>query len=423
VRAILKIVSCCLAVLAMAGPARAGLVNSEEPLQNLPMPTELRARLGMLRSCVGQDGKPVPAPQPGTLPFVYRSQMDRLEGLRKERHLTSAEIADLAACYIRFRRFPEAVDLLKGAPEPTFATYSNLAVAYAEQGEYALAFREQQQAMKCYPDVLLGHSSVQLHFYRQVDTCFERLLRARAQEQLRSGGRGSGGKVPLDPLFPGVSFVGPDKTYEAGTLAPEMFDRLPDNAAVLVTQLLLWKPQDERLVWYAAELFNAYGQVDVASDLLAQMEFSGQTSFQGLHEHRQILREGSQVYRALFPRSSEPDEARKAAVTRLSLLAALAPPGLSTPAGVGGAALAVGHFASPTMAAKIQPEPPPPTPPQPVLPFEWRHVTVGFLTGCVVSILVSFQWQEWRRRRSAASAAGPPPEREPASSVQTPADG
>jgi tetratricopeptide (TPR) repeat protein len=413
-RGVLTVLGIVLASLVSTEAAQAGLYTSLET--SAAGPPEIPANqikfiIGELRGLRLPLPPGTPPAEPGTRRFLYQSQLDRLERQQADGLLTPAEQADLAACYMRFGRPQDAIRLLSRANKDHFLIQANLAAAYFEQDNLELAIRHQQRLLEIYPTVWAGWTPAALVWNRQCDRAFLKLMQSRQEEQRRRererlASKVDPGPVPLDPIFPGVRFVGPDhKTYEPGTLAPDMFDRLPANAVGLVLQFLVWKPADDRLGMLLAELLNAAGYIDLAEQLMPDPFLTG-LKLQDLIEHRRVLKEALDAAKLL----GQPD-------TSLVMLAMFAPPPLLAPPGVGPLALEAGFSASPTVIPPLLKKspglPPESAPPSPSgISFDWRHVTVGFLTGCVVAVLVGLQWQEWRRRRALS-----PPVEEP---MQTP---
>jgi tetratricopeptide (TPR) repeat protein len=398
-----------LALGCLATPARAGLYNSADPVPPIP-PGRLPDTIKDLSS-LAAPLKEGAVPTPGTVRFHYQSQLQFLEALRRERPLTVTECADLGACYIRFGKVREALETLRNQGDNKhFLLQANLAVAYHAQGNWHQAVRAQQAALELWPNVHAGWSLQQLAWYRHVDRYYLRLLQARFREQeLRESGRspkGTNSPDQLDQLFPEVKFVGSDgKTYEAGALARAMVDQLPHDALQVVVQLVVWLPGDNRLCWLLAELLNAGGFVEPAAEILQDLSWARRFGPPDLLAHRGVLRQAVPVLREL-----------RDSTKRGQLLAGLTVPPLFAPPGLGAAAQGSGALVPVDLLPRLElgPGPAPAPPPAPDSPggapnvaFDWRHITVGFLAGGLVTFLLGLQWQEWMRRRNAANQWAP----------------
>jgi hypothetical protein len=108
----------------------------------------------------------------------------------------------------------------------------------------------------------------------------------------------------VDALFP-ARFIGPSGEYEAGALADAEKAKLPSNAVAIVQQLLLWFPEDTRLLWLLGELYNATGDIRVAEQVFDECVGSRNFKSPALREHRRIVRE---AVAALPPPVQSPTE-------------------------------------------------------------------------------------------------------------------
>jgi hypothetical protein len=93
----------------------------------------------------------------------------------------------------------------------------------------------------------------------------------------------------VDALFP-VQFVGPSGGYEAGTMAEAERAKLPDDAIALVQQLLMWFPEDARLLWLLGELYNATGDIRTAEQVFDECVGSRRFESPVLREHRRAVK-------------------------------------------------------------------------------------------------------------------------------------
>jgi tetratricopeptide (TPR) repeat protein len=399
-----------LALLGMATPATAGVYSTIEPTPNLP-PEKIREWVLQLRAAAI-----VP---PGTLDSAslrafFLRQAAALEEMRATGVFSTLDLINLSACYIRLGRgetaqpetrepdrLREAIRLLNSAPDRNhFLVQANLASAYFIVGDLDLAIRCQQRALDAWPTVWAYFNRAQLVGFRRYERIVLRLLEGRRDE---ASGRNKG-PLDVDPIFPGLRFVGPGPKgeYEAGALSSAVNDRLPFDAGDIVLQLVRWYPQDMRLYWLLGELLNARGHIAPAFEILQELDRTNPL-FKDLHAHFRVLRSAAEIFKQLKLQTP----------TGLWLLPSYligSQPGNLLPPGVGAAANAIGVAAPMEEARRLeQPQKPvvgpitdPSTQPSmsgPPMPFNWKHVLVGFAFGFLVAALLGFQWQEWRRRR------------------------
>ena len=97
--------------------------------------------------------------------------------------------------------------------------------------------------------------------YRRYEVLFERLMVNRLKEK-----RLQEKKQPVvetvDPIFldakgEPIRFLNEKGEYEAGRIAAPDKEQMPRDSVEAVEQLLIWMPNDERLLWLLAETFNA----------------------------------------------------------------------------------------------------------------------------------------------------------------------
>ena len=290
-------------------------------------------------------------------------ETEALEKKEQEKGLTPSDCLDLSGCYLRLGRFKKAIDLLQKKlaevekEEPyRFLLQANLAMAYWEDRFPARAVQWQREALSNWPPTFKGWTWEQWHRYRSADRTLLALMIHREPEV---EGRGASGQTAaLDPLFVGVNFSGLKGKYLVGAIAPATADRLPSDAEALLSQLILWMPNDDRLLWYYAEVLNAEGKTHDAwevMDLLVNPTAFNRT-YPELRRHWRTLAEAGADAK---PADNQED--------RLDLP--------TTPKSDGPAA------------------PPPPL-------IDWRTLAVGFVAGAFVAIVTVLQVQEWRRRRA-----------------------
>jgi hypothetical protein len=300
---------------------------------------------------------------------------------------------------LRLNRVSDALLLLGRGDKDHFLIRSNLAAAYFLSGEPAMAARYQAKALEVWPEAFFTWDEGQRQRYRACELALLRLYNARAEESRRGPVRDN---LEIDPIFPGVRYVGTSGVFEAGSLAPSMSDRLPVNAVDLLTQLVVWFPSDMRLYWQLGQLLGSVGSVEQSALIAVELVESGMgRSFKGLPQQRRALLDAAGSYKALFdPESSVP---------RGQLLASLLllPRPLFAPPGIGDAAYAAGCAATVPAVIEFSKPPIPPLPEEGIqvdlgaapAVFNFLHLAFSFGFGFLVAMLLGMQVQQWRRRR------------------------
>ena len=103
------------------------------------------------------------------------------------------------------------------------------------------------------------------------------------------------------PLFP-IRFIGDRGEYEPGTLAAVEKAKLRTDAVAIVQQLLLWSPDDNRLLWLLAELTAAAGRLREASEIFDQCTWGrGFTNRKKLMDHRTLVAAAANAIPAAKP--------------------------------------------------------------------------------------------------------------------------
>jgi hypothetical protein len=390
-------------VLACAFPAQGGIYSTTEPDEAVVSPDYriFAQSYGSLRNI---DGPPLkdtePAPRP--LDKRYRLIKALLTGKESQTGLTIEDRLNLGAALIRLRKFQDAIQVMKPAERKdpgNFLLLSNLATAYHLGGQGRLALDYMNQSLSAWPtawsqlnkerqDFLkeMGWNEAKFAWYRKAETFYRKLLRLRLPEFLKPPGEEAVGPETLDNLFDDgetppkpVRFVGESGKYEAGTIAKAEGKKLPKDAVLIVQQLLLWmasaQPEDIRLNWLLAELYNArgdpkLGDVKLANDILG-----------GLYN------------KLLFG----PGVSRKRYAELLEHLKTIqAHPDART---------------GPTGAGTTSNDPPstplPKDQPTGWAPSPWQMLGVGFLAGLLVGLLGYGQVRQWRRRQHRALAPRP----------------
>jgi hypothetical protein len=156
----------------------------------------------------------------------YLAEAQRLGALAKP---SADELADLGALHLRLGDPVKALAVLRPAyrlyPQH-FRLVANLGTAYHRAEEWTQAAACLEQAVKLAPEPLRKAEQLHLHLVRQ---------------RQRAGSEG------LDDLF--------SVRYDQ----PESVKKLPSDALALIQQLVLWLPDDGRLLWQLAELVGVNG--------------------------------------------------------------------------------------------------------------------------------------------------------------------
>lgn len=246
---------------------------------------------------------------------VLNETWEDIEALEKKRAantLTVEEGIRLGGYYLLAKDHAgEALEVLKEVQqrEPNhFMLLGNLATAYFLLGvpDRAVLTQMQMLDVKVWPRESADWSPARLYWQRRVETFYLAFLRGRAEASRLEAQPGARKPLQLEPLFPGVRFVGRDGKYAAGEIDPRMMDRLPPDAIPIVQQLILWLPEGETLglIWLLAELFNAHGEVRAAAGLMDQLVGTLGTVPE-LAQHRRVVK---QAVDALPPEKTETEK-------------------------------------------------------------------------------------------------------------------
>jgi tetratricopeptide (TPR) repeat protein len=427
-----------LGVLTQVGSLHAGVYNLDPPqqypsdytLSNSSMPWwRVKDCLNELRTIKDNSFDPKKPPGPDSLRESYLKQLTQLEARKNEGVLGMEDRVNLSACLIRLGRYSEAEKVLEEAlrleqsDNPyRFLLLLHRAALYMEldPNNYELqqrALRFQEEGLQNWPALLPGWNRWESLWYRRAEQFMTTLIELRLKE-LTSQQRGLTRQMPPpDFLFPReernparkVRFVGDSGKYEAGGIAWHQIDRLPPDALSIVLQLLLWRPNDNRLYWLYGELLNAAGRIDEAFDRLDYVKNAGWQNPE-LDSHHRILQKALRLFERLFVDKEGSGEPLR---LQASILWALAPRGGLLPPGLGGAANELGGCAASAYAggggtqnvfpSSISSESSVPRTASTALP-DWRQLAVSFITGMVVAVLCLLQWQQWRRPRRDESA-------------------
>ncbi len=294
--------------LTMAAPARAGLYYSGETVADLP--SQWSGFLLDQRTLRTIAVKPSGTTAVSPARTHYLDAAAKLEKTARSRKLTADELADLGAIYVRLGEPGKAVDLLRPAQHQNpnhFHLVANLATAWQLQGDLNQAADLLRQAVKLAPGKNQKYEEYQLKLVR---------FRQRQGRNIHQ----------LDDLF-GIHYTGTSGKYEPGKLAAAEQAKLPSDAAAIVQQLGLWLPGDGRLLWQAAEVANALGDVRTAAAILDGCVNEFGMRAPDLRAHRQVLRtaadelakasgEGGLRAHEMFPSRLKP-KSRRPLVKRL----------------------------------------------------------------------------------------------------------
>jgi hypothetical protein len=418
-RRVLTCLAGLAAALAAAGAARAGVyISGKEPpdVRAFDSIRKLRQDLQVAANPAagGRDARE-----------EYLRLAEALEAREREGGLSVLERADLGGCYVRLGRPGDAIRVLAADDTGHFLVQANLAVAYQGDGQPGRAVAAQRRALDNWPPAWPAWSDAQWYFYRRVEYYQLALLESRLKEQAQAEARPRGAGPPpafqsVDPLFPGVRFVGPGGEYAAGRIALDMLDRLPPDAPWVVRNLIWTFPNDDRLYWLFGELLNSRAEVENAYEVMRELVDARQRSnVRELFRHRQVLRERVEELHELrkadmFKNPALPPLAQEQLLWAVAPRPPLAVPGAGPLAweGAWSATAAYLELAQREELAGRRPEdqvaPPPPPPPEsaaappPSALLNWRQITVAVVAGLVVATLARLQWGEWRRRRPAA---------------------
>lgn len=211
--------------------------------------------------------------------------------LARGRNLSSEELSELGVLQWRLREPDKALETLmraKAADPRSFWPLANLGALFLATGQLQEAESHQATSMGEFPSPWPGGAAGGA-WYRAAEKAQLQLLRSRLSEAGAQGGRRARPVAELDPLFP-VRFVGPSGAYEAGTIADAEREKLPANAVALVQQLLLWFPEDTRLLWLLGELYNAAGDLRAADQVFDDCVGSRRFESATLRDHRRAVK-------------------------------------------------------------------------------------------------------------------------------------
>ena len=387
-----------LVCLACQGPLQAGVYDTESHLVvDLRWPfAKFQQVLSDIRAI------PLERPEPDSEYAKMHRRVAEWENRQRNGGLSSDELINLSAAYVRLNRPDDAVALLEPAAreKPNFMLLANLATAHQLAGRLERALPYQKQMLSVWPTLWPGYTGAELHWLRRVEKLHLILMQSRYQEKLRPSAMAV---ETVDPLFPKVHFVGPSGQYEPGELALEQMDELPIDAVPLVGQLVIWLPHDSRLYWLLGEVFNARGGAYPAYKILEELMVGRSFSPPELRDHRRVLMSVRAIAELL---ASD----RRGLVLE-KLLWSLAPregtlaPGVSGMANETAWIVALFHMSGESnleltpSASTPMTETPRNPPAAGVEPLQWRQIGVGFFVGVVAGGLVLLQLRSLASRK------------------------
>ncbi len=280
-------------LLWVVSPARAGFYDPRKPTSPLltesgvrPLHYEqLRNELSTLRS-IGDPLKPK-----GPREAVLKKRDELLA--RGARALDPTEAAELGMIQWRLRDPDSALATLKqaaGRNPRNFWVLTHLGSVHQALGQYRDGSTYLEAARDFFPAPWPAGPPAAGEWFKKAEGYQLKLLRLRLPE---SSFRTSGRPVPaadVDHLF-GVRFVGPSGQFEAGKIADAERAGLPVDAVAVVQQLLLWFPDDARLLWLLGELYNADGNLEASSKILDDCVWQRRYESPALREHRRLVQE------------------------------------------------------------------------------------------------------------------------------------
>ena len=349
-------------ILAPAPKAWGGVYNTAEPDEGTLDPNfmgKFRDTLLILRTIAAPK---VEVERPLRKRYLLQAELFSKVDVSK---LSAEWKLNFSAVLIRRNRFAEAIGLLMPAtrqhPE-LFLLQSNLATAYHRNGDKTRARDTMKDCLDSWPKEWhelseqqraflsgIGWNEGPFGFYREAETYYLKLLGLRSREPKVM----EADFTAVDALFD-VKFVGDSGEFEPGKISKAEKAKLPRNALEIVEQLLVWLPDDLRLLWLLGEVLNAQGDVSdvkAARKIFDELVYDNKLRAKELMARRQTLNNWTEP-----PTTSTPDD--------------------------------------PFVDPKDKPAPP--------AMLDWRGLVVAFVAGMMVAIFAHWQLREIRRRRQKA---------------------
>jgi tetratricopeptide (TPR) repeat protein len=334
---------------------------------------------------------------------------------------TIADRLNISTCLLRMRDPRGAIDVLEKAlvADPrNFLLMSNLGTAYMMAGDYRNAQLQLNRAWDYWRMPFAELSKEQQKFLKETmrwdgdhpygwyARC-EKYQLLLVRQRLRELGEGKG-KWDLDRALRRVDdFLVPDPFHVPADFQPAQFSgrrlppwepgkisaseraKLPKDAVAVVQQLLVWTPEDARLIWLLAELLNAEGDTESAATVLSEFESRFKLEPRNAAIVREVKDEVEQQkilsdrFAEEYPIVANRMRALKAHNERPPQLANdKQPPSTTPPQGGGGKK--PGPAATPTAGP---------------LNVDWQTLGVGFGSGALLGFLGCWRLREALRRR------------------------
>jgi len=394
--------------LLLAIQARAGLYNTQEPLLGvvLEQPARYTSFLNELRQIVAVEMTNVEnSPRRQVLERVAALEAKLADG-----QISMQDRINLSAFYVRLNEPEKAVSLLESVPhrQRDWMLLSNLATAYQLTPNLDRAESYLMEALEKWPTASLEANPWQLNWLKVVEQHQLRLIRGRLREQRLGGGPAT----TVDAIFPGLRLVGPSGEYEAGLLANDQWAKLPANYMEILKLLVLWLPHDTRLRWLLAEVENAKGNFGIALNIMNDLSETRGFRTPEFAAHQLILRHAKTIAERRYKLRQMFVDERIAA--GLPILGGILPPGPSAALDAGATARAMDQIMQaplpteepnfPTDVAAASPASNP-SPSAGTWTPEWRQISVSFVAGVIVALLLSMQLREMRKRKQDAQPA------------------
>jgi tetratricopeptide (TPR) repeat protein len=207
--------------------------------------------------------------------------------------LSPNELVELAFAEQRLRQPDDALKTLRqaqGRDQRSFWVQADLGAVYQATNQLQEAAPIVTAARDSFPEPWPG-GKVAGDWFKRMERVQSELLKLRLREGGgRGGGRRSAPVHEVDDLF-SVKFVGPSGQYEAGKMADAEKAKLPADAEAVVQQLILWFPDDTRLLWLLGELYNASGDIDSAFAVFQKCVEERSYDSPTLRERRKLVKE------------------------------------------------------------------------------------------------------------------------------------
>jgi predicted Zn-dependent protease len=238
---------------------------------------------------------------------AWLKKRDELRGRGRD-GLSPTDAAELGVVQWRLRDADAAVTTLRAASnrDPrNFWVLTHLGSVYQATGQYREASSSLDAARDLLPEPWPGGAPTAGEWFKKAEAYQLKLVRLRlATESSRPGGRRQPG-ADVDDLF-AVRFSGPDGQYTPGTVGDADRQKLPADAVALVQQLLLWFPEDTRLMWLLGELYNAGGDLESAAKVLDDCVWQRRYESPVLREHRRLVQEAYDAQKATASSGEQP---------------------------------------------------------------------------------------------------------------------